>query len=238
MTMTRERYLAKDPNVPLPRPTKRWRAPGEARGARAIGFRSKGSGRAVLQVNGFREGAESDLELEALLWILAQEDVVDVISQSPQVTFRGHDGKQHKFTFDFLSLHKNSTRTAHSVKPKDFLESSRIEEVHSLLKRQMSPSVANRINPITEDKLAEEDCFNAELIYTARRFPVPEHDATIEKLMVDLHGTTSIRSLCRASGLRGQAFRPIVRSIATGKLRLTERVKITPDAIVRRGGEV
>jgi hypothetical protein len=193
VTMTRERYLAKDPNVPPPRPTKRWKPPGEARGARKIGFRSKGSGRAALQVNGFREGAESELELDALLWILAQEDVVDVISQSPQVTYRGLDGKQHKFTFDFNSLHEDGTRTAHSVKPEAFLEKSRIKEVHSLLQRQMSPSVANRINLITEEKLAEEDRFNAELIYTAGRFPVQECDVTATERIVTAFGNFRCR---------------------------------------------
>jgi hypothetical protein len=65
-----------------------------------------------------------------------------VISQSPQVTYRGLDGKQHKITFDFQSLHKNGTRTAYSIKPNDFLKQSGIEEIHSLLQRQMSPCVA------------------------------------------------------------------------------------------------
>jgi hypothetical protein len=237
MTMSIERYLTKDPNVPPPRPMKRWKPPGEARGARAIGFRSKGSGRAALQINGFRDGAESELELDAMLCMLAREDVVDVIGQSPQVSYVDDDGKPHKFTFDFTSLHRDGSRTAHSVKPKIFVGTSRVEEIHSLLQRQMSPGTAERINLITEEKLSEEERFNAHLIYTARRFPAPEHDAVIEKLIVDLHGATSIRSLCRASGLRGQAFRPVVRLIAAGKLRLTKRVKITPDAMVRRKEE-
>jgi hypothetical protein len=234
MTMSADRYFSKDPNVPPPRPSKRWKPPGEARGSRVIGFRSKGSGRGAFQINGFRDGAESELEMDAMLCALAREDVVDVVGQSPQVTYVDDDGKPHKFTFDFTTVHKDGTRTAHSVKPKVFVGSSRVESVHALLQRQMSPRKVQSINLITEAKLSDEARFNAEVIYTARRFPVPEHDALIETLVADLHGATSIRSLCRASGLRGQAFRPVVRLIAAGTLHLTKPAKITPDAMVRR----
>ncbi|MBR0707999.1 hypothetical protein [Bradyrhizobium liaoningense] len=238
MMMTREQYLMRDPNVPLPWVTPRlWTPPRPFRGARAIGFRSKGSARAALQINGYAEGAESELELASGLWMLTHTEILDVVSQRPQVRYRGLDGKQHVFTFDFTSLHADGTRTAHSVKPKELVEKSRIEQIHLLLQRQMSPTIANRINLITEEKLAPEDRFNAAVIYAARRFPVPAHDAVIANLVADLHGTTTIRALCRASRLRGAAFRAVVRLIAARKLRLANRARITADAVVRRGEE-
>lgn len=237
-TMTRAKYLARDPNVPAPWATPRlWTPPREARGSRAIGFRSKGSARAALQINGFREAVESDLELDTGLWMLAREDIVDVIGQSPQVRYRDHKGEEHTFTFDFTSMHVDGSRTAHSVKPKDLVEGSQVEHVHQLLRRQMSPKTANLINLITEEKLAPEDRFNAAAIYAARRFPMSENDAVIRTLIADLHGTTTIGALVRASGLGGAAFRAVVRLIAGRELRLTGGVRITSTAVVRRGVE-
>jgi len=233
--MTLKQYLKRNPNVPAPWVTPRlWIPPRKGRGARAIGFRSKGSARAVLPVNGFTEGAESGLELDSGLWMLAQDDITDVISQSPQVDYIGSDGKWHKFTFDFTSVHTDGSRTAHSVRPVAKVASSGIEEIHRLLQRQMSPKLANRINLVTEEKLAPEDRFNAEVIYTARRRPVPAHDAVIEGLIADLHGTTTVGALCRSSGLHGAAYRAVVRLIAGRKLRLVEHARILSKTAVCR----
>jgi hypothetical protein len=232
---TLQEYLQPNPNVPAPWTTPRlWIPPRKGRGSRSIGFRSKGSARAVLPVNGFTEGAESGLELDSGLWMLAQFDITDIISQSPQVNYTGTDGKLHRFTFDFTSIHTDGSRTAHSVKPANKVASSGIEEIHRLLQRQMSPKLANRINLVTEEKLAPQDRFNAEVIYTARRRPVPEHDAVIEGLIADLHGTTTVEALCRSSGLHGFAYRAVVRLIAGRKLRLVEHARILPKTAVCR----
>jgi hypothetical protein len=235
--MTRERYLTPDPNVPAPWPTPRaWTQPSgrRLRGKRAIGFKSKGTARAAMQVNGHMEGAESNLELYSGLWLLAQPDVVDVISQWPEVTYVDDRGIAHRFTFDFTSVHADGSHTANSVKPKDLVAASRVEEIHLLLQRQMSPRTANRINLITEEKLAPQDRFNAEAIYAARRFPVPAHDAVIEGLIADLHGSTTVGRLRELSGLRGAAWRAIVRTIAAGRLETVAHVRIDSGAVVRR----
>lgn len=235
--MTRERYLTPDPNIPAPWPLpRRWKAPSEqaTRGARSIGFSSKGSSRTVFVVDGKVEGAESDLELCSGLWMLAQPDIVDVISQWPQVQYVDREGVLRRFTFDFTSVHADGSRTAHSVKPKPKVASSEVEQIHLLLQRQMSPRLASRINLVTEAKLKPQDRFNAEVIYTARRFPVPAHDAAIEKLIADLHGTTTVAALRVASGLRGAAYRAVVRAVAGRKLELVDHVRITSDAVVRR----
>jgi hypothetical protein len=236
--MTRERYLTPDPNVPAPWPTPRtWTPPSSRglRGKRKIGFKStQGTARAAIQVNGYMEGAESNLELYSGLWLLAQPDVVDIISQWPQVSYVDDGGIAHRFTFDFTSVHTDGSRTANSVKPQDLVAASQVEEIHLLLQRQMSAKTANRINLITEEKLAPQDRFNAEAIYAARRFPVPAHDAVIEGLIADLHGTTTVGALRELSGLRGAAYRAIVRTIAAGRLETVEHVRIDSGAVVRR----
>ena len=236
--MTRERYLTPDPNVPAPWPSPRvWTPPSSRplRGKRRIGFRSSsGTARAALRVNGYMEGAESNLELYSGLWLLAQPDVTDVISQWPQEQYVDRDGVLHRFTFDFTSVHVDGSRTANSVKPDDLVAASKIEEIHLLLQQQMSPTRANRINLITEEKLAPQDRFNAEVIYTARRFPVAAHDRVIEDLIADLHGSTTVGSLREISGLRGAAYRAIVRAVAARKLETIEHVRIDSEAAVRR----
>jgi hypothetical protein len=235
--MTRERYLTPDPNVPAPRPMpRRWTQPSARplRGKRAIGFKSKGTARAAMLVNGHMEGAESNLELYSGLWLLAQPGVVDVISQWPQVQYVDRDGVLRRFTFDFTSVHADGSRTANSVKPEDLVAASQIEDVHLLLQRQMSPKTANRINLITDEKLTPIDRFNAEAIYAARRFPVPAHDQIIEGLIADLHGTTTVGALRELSDLRGAAYRAIVRTIAARRLETVEHVRIDSEAVVRR----
>lgn len=235
--MTREQYLTPDPNVPKPWPLpRRWRAPSEqaTRGARSIGFSSKGSSRTVFVVDGNVEGAESDLELYSGLWMLARPDIVDIVSQWPQVQYVDRDGILRRFTFDYTSVHADSSRTAHSVKPANRVEASKVEDIHLLLQAQMSPKLVNRINLITEAKLKPQDRFNAEVIFTARRFPMPAHDAVIERLVSDLHGFTTVGALRTASGLHGAAYRAIVRAIADRKLKLVDHVRITSDAAVRR----
>ncbi len=237
ITFTRERYLTPDPNVPPPRPLpRRWRAPSEqaTRGARSIGFSSKGSSRTVFVVDGHVEGAESHLELCSGLWMLAQPDIVDVISQWPQVQYIDLNGVLRRFTFDYTSVHIDGLRTAHSVKPATKVEASEVETIHRLLQRQMSPKLVGRINLITEEKLASQDRFNAEIIHTARRCPIPEHDEIVDRLIADLHGTTTVAALRNASGLGGAAYRAIVRAIADSKLKLVDHVRITSDATLRR----
>lgn len=237
-TMTRERYFARDPNVPDPWASPRRLVPPSTRrlrGKRAIGFASdKGTLRGALPVNGHMEGAESGMEFTSGLFLLAHPDVIDIVSQSPKVEYVGLDGKTHTFTFDFTSIHRDRSRTANSIKPKAHVLSSKVEDIHLLLQRQMSREHADRINLITEDKLAPQDRFNAEAIYAARRFPVPEHDAVIEALIANLYGSTTIGALREQSGLHGAAYRAIVRLIAARKLETVEHVRLDSAASVRR----
>jgi hypothetical protein len=237
MKMTRKQYLTPDPNVPQPWVSpRRIKLPSEQgiRGAREIGFSSKGSSRTVFAVGDSVEGAASDLELYSGLWMLAQPDIVDVISQWPQVQYLDRDGVLRRFTFDFTSVHADWSRTAHSIKPGSKVASSEVEIVHGLLQRQMSSRLVNRINLVTEEKLKPQDRFNAEVIHTARRFPVPAHDAVVERLIADLHGTTTVGALREASGLHGAAYRAIVRLVAGRKLELVDHVRIDSRAVLRR----
>ncbi|MBR0752911.1 hypothetical protein JQ604_12010 [Bradyrhizobium jicamae] len=232
---TLEDYLKPNPNLRPPVATSKvWTPPRRSRGKRKISLRSKGSSRGGFQANGNATAYESNLELDAALSLLARPDVVDVIDQYPQVSFVDADGKRHRFTFDFMSIHADGTKTAHSVKPESKVEASRIQEIHGYLQWQMSPKVATRINLITEEKLTDEDRFNARLIHTVRRKPYPDDDAIIERLISGLHGSTTLGALAKASGRRGYGYRAAARAVAAGKLRLVRHGRMVSKAVVCR----
>jgi len=233
--LTLEEYLRPDPNLRPPWPTPRlWTPPRPSRGLRRISLRSKGSARGGFAANGAEIAYEADLELDAALSMLADPDIDDVIDQYPQVSYVDASGVRHRFTFDFMSVHADGTRTAHSVKPEDKVASSRVEEVHRLLQRQMSPDVADFINLVTEEKLTAADRFNARLIFAARRRPDPADDAAVAGLIEDLHGVTTLGALAKASGRKGHGFRAAVRAVADGRLRLVRHSRMLSKTPVQR----
>jgi hypothetical protein len=232
---TLEEYLKPNPNLRPPVATPRlWTPPRKSRGKRKISLRSKGSSRGGFSANNSATAYESNLELDGALSMLADPDIVDVLDQYPQVYFYDLAGLKHRFTFDYMSVHVDGSRTAHSVKPECKVEASRIDEIHRLLQRQMSPKVATRINLITEEKLTDEDRFNARLIHTVRRNPYPDDDAIMERLIAGLHGSTTMGALAKASGRRGFGYRAAARAVAAGKLRLVRHGRMISKAAVCR----
>jgi hypothetical protein len=231
---TLDEYLKPNPNLRRPVASRVWTPPRKSRGKRKISLRSKGSSRGGFQAKGNATAYESDLELDAALALLARPDVVDVIDQYPQVSYVDSDGVRHRFTFDFLSIHADGSRMAHSVKPKSKVEAARVEEIHGFIRRQISAKVATHINLVTEEKLTDEDRFNARLIHTVRRKPYPDDDAIIARLISGLHGSTTLGALAKASGRRGFGYRAAARAVAAGKLRLVRHGRMVSKAAVCR----
>jgi hypothetical protein len=151
-----------------------------------------------------------------------------------QIRYLGDDGLWHTHTFDYLVVFDDDFKRAVSVKPLVFLESSNIRRIHQLLAAQMSPATANQINLVTEQNLSRDDNFNGELICALLQDSNPEQDAVVEKLVKGLIGTTTIGELADASGLKGYGFRAAVRLIASGRLQMVEKARITHSAVVRR----
>jgi hypothetical protein len=237
MTMTIEEYLRPDPNIRPPVPTARlWTPPSYGSPTRRISMKSsKGSARATLVANSVRIMAESNLEKKAMLAALADPNTAGLREQYPRQKYVGDDGETHTHTFDFLVLHKDGSRTANSVKPLAFVESSGIARILKLLAAQMSPATADRVNLVTERNLGRTVNFNAELIHAVRRDPSPAADDAIIAGLVDgLIGSTTVRALVAASGLKGYGYRAVARLIADGCLCLTRSERITYDAVVRR----
>jgi hypothetical protein len=177
---------------------------------------------------------ESGFERKAGKCAWAWPGVKDVIDQFPKVRYLGDDGLWHTHTFDYLVVFDDDFKRAVSVKPLVFVESSNIRRIHQLLAAQMSPATANQINLVTEQNLGRDDCFNGELIFSLLRDPHPDDDAVVERLVKGLIGTITIGELADASGLKGYGFRAAVRLIASGRLQMVEKARITHDAVVRR----
>jgi hypothetical protein len=235
LALSLEQYLTTDPNLRPPGPPQRlWIPPVKSRGTRKVALGAKGHGSGAFVADNFVTAFESGAEKKAAFATRAWPGVKDVIDQYPKEKYLGDDGEWHTHTFDYLVVFDDDSKTAVSCKPWELVESSNIRRIHKLVAAQMSPAVANRINLITERNISPEDWFNAELIQSVRRDPNPADDAVIERLTAGLIGTTTIGTLVRAAGLKGYGFRAVVRLIASFKLSMTDRVRITHDAGVRR----
>ena len=232
---TLEQHLKPDPNLRPPGPPQRlWIPPVKSRGTRKVALGAKGHSSGAFVADNFVTAFESGAEKKTAFAARAWPGVRDVIDQFPKVKYRDDDGEWHTHTFDYLVVFDDDNKTAVSCKPWELVASSEIRRIHKLLAAQMSPAVANRINLVTERNISDADWFNAELIQSVRRDPNPADDALIERLTAGLVGTTTIGELACASCLKGYGFRAVVRLIASFKLTMAERVRITHDARVRR----
>jgi hypothetical protein len=235
MTPALKKYLQPDPNLPpVPAPQRVWTPPLKSRGTRRVALGAKHHENGAMVVNDVVTAFESGFERKAAKSSWAFPGVKDVIDQFPKERYLGDDGAWHSHTFDYLVVFEDGIKRAVSVKPLVFVESSNIRRIHQLLAAQMSPATANQINLVTEQNLGRDDIFNGELICALLQDPNPEQDAVVERIVAGLIGSTTIGELAGASGLKGYGFRAAVRLIASGRLQMVEKARITHNAVVRR----
>ena len=210
------------------------------RASRLPSLRSKGSHRGSLVAGPVRTRLvyESKLESDIAHALLARPDVVDLFDQPPAVAYVGQDGKRHSHTFDFLAAMADGRRIAIAVKPKHRAEAVRLRALLKVIARQMPREFATHVVLLTECSHSRDAVRNARLIHAARREPAGFSDDAVMAAIAGIRGTVTVAAVVEATGLRGAAFRAVVRRITAGditvagKERITHATRISASALV------
>ena len=200
-----------------------------SRASRFPSLRSRGSHRGSFtnDRNGARLVYESKLEADAAHVLLAHRGVVDLIDQPPAVTYMGRDGKRRLYTFDFLAVMADGRRIAIAVKPHERAEAKRLDDQLRLIARQMSRTFAHAVVLLTDRSFSKGRIRDACHVHGARREAAGADDAAIMKLADGVVGSVAVKELVEASGLKGRAFRAIVRRIGDGDLVVADGMPIS-----------
>jgi len=175
---------------------------------------------------------ESHTELCVALVTLARPNVVDLENQVPfkWVTSNGESGTHH---FDFRALLADGTRRAIMVKSEYRRQQSEVQDELAQIAAQVTPEFADEVVVMTERDIDPVELFNAEMMHEMRR-PDLEADAAARRVMGGLAAAVQIQDLVEAINLGARGFRAVVRLIRSHDLELTNKVRITHEAFVRR----
>jgi hypothetical protein len=233
MTKTLKQYLKPNTAVrpPVPSP-ELWTPTARSRSKRHFKFASKASSRGVAVIDDTAVESESRGERKGTLVLRARPDTLRVVEQSPQVEYVDANGVMHTHTFDLHVFRIDGTKVAVDFKPLALVKHSGIRELHAALARQMPPRTADVLLVVTERMYTRADLYNAELMNAAARQEFPEDDEVVLKLISRMKGPAPIADLVSRSKRAGYGFNAVVRAIANGHLRMTERRHIEYPAIV------
>jgi hypothetical protein len=209
-----------------------WTPPAPSRGKRHFKFASKGSGRGAAVIDGVSVESEAMAERTGQLVIRARPETVRVVEQSPQVRYVDVKGIEHTHTFDLLVFRADGTKAAVDFKPASLVERSGIREMHKLIARQITTRTADELLVMTEKFYTSDDRANATLMHAMARQEFSEDDEIVLKLITRMKRPAPIADLVAKSRLHGYGFNAVVRAIADGHLRMTERCRIDYPAIV------
>lgn len=231
--LTLEQYLNANTAVRPPDPSPQWWTPtARSRGKRHFKFASKGSSRGVAIVDDTAVESESRQERLGMLVLRARPDTRRVMEQSPQIEYIDAGGFVHVHTFDLQVFRIDGAKVAVDFKPAKLVKPSKLRELHAVIARQISPRTADELLVLTPAMYTAADIYNAELMHTLTRQEFPEDDETVLRLVRRMKGPAPIADLVARSKLAGYGFNSVVRAIAEGHLRMTERRRIEHGAVV------
>jgi hypothetical protein len=219
-----------------------WRPPGPSLTTRQISRRSTGAARAVL-VGGARPRqilCESGLERRCAMLLLARRGIVDVWEQPTPVAYRDAAGNWHHHTFDFLVLLADGTLVAIEVKPYDTVMRkqwrAKIEMVAAHGARNGSGYDGYLL--VTERNMPLYAVADAGLILACRRESRPDCDDAVRRAVTGIHGRVTVGDIVDRTGMKGDAFRAVVRLIDDGLLEVVDRgARIDYPTRVRRAAD-
>lgn len=176
---------------------------------------------------------ESHLELMVIWLLAAMPEVATIVDQPPPVPYLDHAGVERTHTFDFLVTMRDGRRLFIAVKPAKRAGKALI--VAKAIAAQLKPGIADEVHVVTDAAFTRTERHNAALIAQCARFPVTEHDETIDRITARMTGAVRIGHLVETSGLAGMGFRAIIRLVGSGLLQpVATRQRLTTDSYVVR----
>jgi len=142
----------------------------------------------------------------------------------------------HVHTFDLHVYRMDGKKVGVDFKPAKLVKPSEIRELHAVLARRISPRTADELLVLTPAMYTRADVYNAELMHTLTRQEFQDDDETVLRLVRRMKDPAPIADLVARSKLAGYGFNSVVRAIAEGHLRMTERRRIEYGAVVARCG--
>jgi hypothetical protein len=231
--MTTKQYLKPNAAIRPPVPSGEiWTPTAQSGWKRTFKLTSKGSVRGFSIFDGKRVNFESRGEYKAASIIRARPDTLRVVEQSPKIEYLDADGKVRTHVFDLQVFRIGHCIVAVDVTPAALVETRGIRELHALIAPQISRRVATSLLVFTERMYTRADLYNAELMHAVGRQHFPEDDEAILKLVSRMKGPALVADLVSKSRLNGYGFNAIVRAIAAGHLKVTERRRIDYGAVV------
>ena len=177
---------------------------------------------------------EGALERCCLVVGRLRPDILEVAEQPPAITYIDDAGRKRRHIFDFRFTTTDGKRLLAAVKPSALIAVSGIDRIVELVAEQISPSVADFLVLITEEKLSRVNLFNVQAVNMATRDLCAENDAALAKVIRKMNGQASIGELVEKSTLGGYGYDAVVRSVFAGQLRLVEYCKLDFDTLLTR----
>lgn len=174
--------------------------------------------------------AESGLEWNVALVLLARRDVIELREQPEAVRFIEADGVRQTHVFDFLAIMSGGSRIAIAVKPER--KATKLRQSFPLLASQVPEAFATGAVLITDRNIDLIAIHNAKLLLQMRARINHNSDQAAWAVIRHLIGATTIGTLVEAIGTGADAFGSIVRFISEGRLGLKRREKIDYGSIV------
>lgn len=199
----------------------------------AVGAREHATGQVTFGPgDSFTLGLDSNTEMKCMLVFLARPGVVGIESQ---VLFEWvkTDGKVGKHFFDFRLLMASGKRIAIMVKSEYRRRQAKVQKELAEVAAQVPSSFADEVFVMTERDIDPVEYFNAEMMHEMRRLD-PEADALARGVLGEMVGSVQIFDFVEAIGLGARGFRAVVRLIRSYELELTNKVRISHQAHVRR----
>lgn len=215
--------------------------PIEMRGCRKIQSRSAISSRGVvvarlMGTSGLaRIGYESSLERACLLIALAQHDTIDIVEQPFTLRYLDTEGKQRRYTFDYLITKRDGKRIAVEVKSSAQAEKPHVRSKIKAAASKLVPEYADEVFIFTERDYSRVQLENAEQIVNCAREIDPESDYQLRDVVDSLSGSVSISELIKLSKLAERGFPAVVRALRSNQLHWPQEQLIGPKMLVRRG---
>lgn len=210
-----------------------------SRASRRPPARSRGSARGAIYDHrrNLELVFESELERKTAYLLLANPDVIDIRDQPPAIEYKDKNGERRRHIFDFLVTFGDSRKLAIAVKPYAKAHSKNFAETLGAIAGQLPRDFADAVALVTERDLPRQDCKNAALLHSVAREHARDEDAeNAVYIALSAQSETTIGAIVGVTGLKGRAYRALLRLIADGTVILLDRRPLDYHSHIRLSG--
>lgn len=199
-----------------------WTQPAPSVACREPALRSAGSARSVLTnyLNNCSILSESHRETEAAAGFLGRTDVIEVREQQ-RVHYLDEQGRRRSHVFDLIVTFKNGHKVAYAVKPLAVALRQDLRTTLEQVAKFVPSAVADAVAILVESDVSGWRYSNATALYSVAFDPKDEPAYAAVRTAIGAAKTT-IGEIVAATGMKGRAFRAILRLFRGGELGIAD----------------